>query len=77
VFLLLCLRLAFDNWTFALATRFWTLTTKMQMQSDQARRAYEMSKVVVRYFLKSIVAIGLLNIGLALLRKRGSQVVPD
>lgn len=67
-FLLFSLGFALDCWTFALATRFWTLT--WNMQSDQARRAYEMSRQLAPYFLKSTVAIGVLNMGLALLRKR-------
>ena len=70
VFLLLGVGLALDHWTFALATRFWTIT--VQMQSDQARRAYEMSIKLASYFLSSTVAVGVLNIGLALLRRRGS-----
>jgi Sec-independent protein secretion pathway component TatC len=74
MFLLLCLGLAFDYWTFAIATRFWTLT--IQMQSDQVHRAYEISRMLAGYFLKLIVALGLLNIGLALLRQRSSRPVP-
>jgi hypothetical protein len=74
VFLLLGLGLALDYWTFAIATRFWTLT--IEMQSDQAHRAYEMSRMLARYFLKPIIAIGLLNIGISVLRKRGSRPVP-
>jgi hypothetical protein len=74
VFLLLGLGLAFDYWTLALATRFFSLTDKMQ--SDQAHRAYEISRMLAGYFLKPIVAIGLLNIGLALLHKRSRRLVP-
>jgi hypothetical protein len=74
VFLLLGLGLAFDLWIFALATRFWTLTIKMQ--SDQAHRAYEMSRTLAGYFLKLIVAAGLLNIGLAAFRKHRSRLAP-
>ncbi len=66
VFLLFGLGLALDNWTFALATRFWTLTT----QSEQAHGAYEVSRKLAPYFLKSTAAVGVLNMGLALLRKR-------
>jgi len=69
-FLLFGLCLALDCWTFALATRFWTLTWKMQ--SDQARRGYEMSRQVAPYFLMSMATVGVLNMGLALLRKRSS-----
>jgi len=73
VFLLLGLCWAVDYWTFALSTRFWTVG--IQEQSDQAHRAYEMSSMLAGYFLKPIVAIGLLNIGLARFRKRGSRLV--
>jgi hypothetical protein len=73
VFLLLGLGWAFDYWTFALSTRFWTV--ELQKQSDQAHRAYEMSSMLAGYFLKPIVAIGLLNIGLAWFRKRSSRIV--
>jgi hypothetical protein len=68
VFLLFGIGLALDHWAFALATRFWTLT--MQRQSEQAHRAYEVSRKLAPYFLKSTTAVGVLNMGLALLRKR-------
>ncbi len=68
VFLLLGLGLALDLWTFALATRFWTIN--MQMQSEEAHRAYEMSRKLAPYFLMSTAVVGVLNMGLALLRKR-------
>jgi hypothetical protein len=75
VFLLLGLGLACDYWTFAIATRFWTVT--IQMQSDLAQHAYEMSRMLGGYFLKPIIGIGLLNIGVGLLRKRSSRLVAD
>ena len=75
VFLLLALGLAFDYLTFALTTRFGTLAVRMQ--SDQVHRVYEMSSVLGGYFLKPIVAIGLLNIGLALFRKGSRRLMPD
>jgi hypothetical protein len=59
VFLVLSLGLALDYWTFALAIRFWTLT--MKMQSGQARQAYEISNKLAPYFLRSTVAIAVLN----------------
>jgi hypothetical protein len=68
VFLLFGLAMAFDFWTFSVATRFWTLT--VQMQSDQARRVYETSGLLARYCLKCTVATGLLNVGFAMFRKR-------
>jgi hypothetical protein len=74
VFLVLGLGFAFDYWTFALSTRFWTLT--MQLQSDEARRAYETSNKLAPYLFRSMVAIAVLNMGLALFRKRSSRVVP-
>jgi hypothetical protein len=74
VFLVLSVGWAFDYWTFALSTRFWTV--ELQKQSNQAHRAYEMSSMLAGYFLKPIAAIGLLNIGLAWFRKRGSRIVP-
>jgi hypothetical protein len=73
VFLLLGLGWAFDYWTFALSTRFRTV--EIEKQSDQAHRAYEMSSTLAGYFLEPIVAIGLLNFGLAWFRKRGSRLV--
>jgi hypothetical protein len=72
VFLLLSVGWAFDYWTFALSTCFWTV--EIGKQSGQAHRAYEMSSMLAGYFLKPIVAIGLLNIGLARFRKRGSRL---
>jgi hypothetical protein len=68
VFLLLGLVLALDYWTFALAIRFWTFT--MNMLSGQARQAYEISRMLAPYFLKAVIAVGVLNIGLAFFRKR-------
>jgi hypothetical protein len=73
VFLLLSLGWAINCWTFSLSIRFWTVG--IQKQSDQAHRAYEMSSMLAGYFLRPIVSIGLLNIGLAWFRKRGSRIV--
>jgi glucan phosphoethanolaminetransferase (alkaline phosphatase superfamily) len=74
VFLLLSLGWAVDCWTFSLSIRFWTVN--MGMQSNLSHRAYEMSSMLAGYFSRPIVAIGLLNIGLAWFRKRSSRVVP-
>ena len=68
VFLSLSFGFACAAWTFALSTKFWTLS--MKQMSSPALSVFGVSQSVARFCMKPSIAVGLLNLGLGFFHGR-------